>query len=100
MHELAIIFSFVLIISAIALGVGSSIHKRHLEYRERKDAIGHQNAISNSSGTAEKVEKLEQRVRVLERLATDRGQDLASQIEDLRSLPDADFAPSSREKVQ
>ena len=33
---------------------------------------------------AAKAQKLEARVRVLERIATDRGSDLAMQIEDLR----------------
>ena len=34
------------------------------------------------------TERLEQRVRVLERIVTDRGMDLSGEIERLRSLPD------------
>ena len=36
---------------------------------------------------ASHVEQLEARVRVLERIATDKGADLAQQIEDLRGPP-------------
>ncbi|WP_374281182.1 hypothetical protein [Novosphingobium sp.] len=36
------------------------------------------------SADAEETERLEARVRVLERIATDKGQDLARQIEQLR----------------
>ncbi|MES2754436.1 MAG: hypothetical protein V4659_07200 [Pseudomonadota bacterium] len=36
---------------------------------------------------AAQTERLEQRVRVLERIITDRGQDLAGEIENLRATP-------------
>jgi hypothetical protein len=49
---------------------------------------------AQSSATAERTaqyaaqtERLEQRVRVLERIITEKGVDLASQIEDLRHRP-------------
>lgn len=100
MPELAIIFGFILIIASIALGVGSSIHKRQLQYRERKDAIEREQAGNSTSDASQKIEQLEQRVRVLERLATDRGQDLASQIEELRGLPDLKMSTNKVEKVQ
>ncbi|WP_271438299.1 hypothetical protein [Pontixanthobacter luteolus] len=99
MGELAIIFGFILIVTIISLGFGSSMHKRQIAYKERKEAIERERSDAGPSASAKTIEKLEQRVRVLERLATDRGQDLASQIEDLRSLPDMEFHTASREKA-
>lgn len=100
MGELAIIFGFVIIAALIAFGFGSSIHKRQIAYKERKDALERERSDANAPGTARTVAQLEKRVRVLERLATDRGQDLASQIEDLRSLPDVEIKTENQEKVQ
>lgn len=99
MGELAIIFGFILIVTIVSLGFGSSMHKRQIAYKERKEAIERERSDAAPSASAKKIEKLEQRVRVLERLATDRGQDLASQIEDLRSLPDSVFQAADREKA-
>ncbi|MXP45982.1 hypothetical protein GRI43_01065 [Altererythrobacter luteolus] len=99
MGELAIIFGFILIVTIVSLGFGSSMHKRQIAYKERKEAIERGRSDAAPSASAKKIEKLEQRVRVLERLATDRGQDLASQIEDLRSLPDSVFQAAEREKA-
>ena len=97
MEELIVIFGFVLIIASIALGVGSSIHKRQIEYKERKDALERENFGANPDGSAKKIEQLEQRVRVLERLATDRGQDLAHQIEELRESTGVELKIASKE---
>lgn len=92
MGELAVIFTFILLISLIAFGMGGAIHKRDLEFKQRKLEL----QASKSSGigpeAAQKIEGLEQRVRVLERLATDRGQDLALQIENLRGSAQPEIA--------
>ena len=86
MGELAVIFGFILIISIFALGVGSGIHKRHLAYKERKEVLDRENRATNPPASARKIEQLEQRVRVLERIATENRSDLAAQIEQLRDL--------------
>jgi hypothetical protein len=100
MHPLVIIFSFIIVATIISFAFGSVIHKRQIAYKERKEALDRESRGADPAGSAKKVEKLEQRVRVLERLATDRSPDLASQIEDLRGLPDTDLTPSEAEKVQ
>lgn len=84
MGELAVIFGFILLISIIALGMGGAMHKRDLEFKQRKLELQAGKASGIGPEAAQKIEALEQRVRVLERLATDRGQDLALQIENLR----------------
>ncbi|WP_336987126.1 hypothetical protein [Altererythrobacter aquiaggeris] len=82
--NLMLIFAFVLVIVTLVFAIGSGMHKRQLAYRERKEAFERQTGLADPAATSIKVEQLEQRVRVLERLATDRGQDLALQIEELR----------------
>ncbi|MHA7819664.1 MAG: hypothetical protein ACX930_08480 [Erythrobacter sp.] len=84
MPELVIIFSFVLVVSFVALAFGSSMHKRQLEYKERKEALEREQRHTDPSGSNERIKHLEDRVRVLERLATDRGATLADEIEALR----------------
>jgi len=65
----------------------ATMFKRFMAFKERQ--LG-----TTASATAEKaaqygahIERLEARVRVLERIATDKGVDLAQQIEDLRGSP-------------
>lgn len=84
MPELAIIFSFVLVISILSFVFASSIHKRQLAYKERKEALKRELSSADPNGTNERIKHLEDRVRVLERLATDRGATLADEIEALR----------------
>lgn len=88
MPEVAIIFSFILVTTIVSFMFGSGIHKRQIAYKERKDAIERERADGNSGGSNEKVKQLEERVRVLERLATDRGQTLADEINALRDERD------------
>ncbi|WP_425517014.1 hypothetical protein [Sphingobium xanthum] len=60
------------------------MHKRNTALRERElDVLGSQTA-EKAAQYAAQVERLEQRVRVLERIATDRGADLSDEIELLR----------------
>ena len=82
--ELIIIFGFVVVLTVLSFGFGSSIHKRQLAYKERKEAIERERADGGPSGSNERIKQLEDRVRVLERLATDRGATLADEIEALR----------------
>jgi hypothetical protein len=97
MPELVIIFSFIIVLALIVFGTLATMHKRTLAYRERQRALDREDAGSNPTGAKKKVEQLEHRVRVLERLATDRGPDLVLQIEELRGTAAPDFAPSNEE---
>jgi hypothetical protein len=71
---------------AVTILIGT-MFGRFMKYKERQ--LG-----ATADATAEKaaqygahIERLEARVRVLERIATDKGADLAQQIEDLRASP-------------
>lgn len=97
MPEIAIIFMGVIFLAIIVFGTISGVHKRTLAYREREKALDREASGARSGGASEKVEQLEQRVRVLERLATDRGQDLALQIENLREPATNNFSPTLEE---
>lgn len=83
-EELFTILVFIVAVTAIVLGVGSHIFKRHLDYKEKAMELMADRTAEKAAQYAAKSEQLEQRVRVLERIATDRGADVAMQIEDLR----------------
>lgn len=90
--DLVLIFGFILtalvVIGLTANGIVSKVlaHKKEMsELNQRSDEI----ASSKSS------DLIEERLRVLERIATDRKPDLASQIEQLREIPSA---PQARAK--
>lgn len=55
-----------------------------LELKRRQMELAATTAGEAAAQYAAKIERLEQRVQVLERIATDRGQDLALEIERLR----------------
>ena len=73
-----------MVIVPVVLGVGSDIFKRWLSYREKELELMADRSAQKAVEYAAKVEKLESRMQVLERIATDRGQQLAMEIEDLR----------------
>lgn len=81
---MALALIFLVIIIPITLGVGSDIFKRVLAYREKQLELMAERSAEKAAHYAEKVEKLEARMQVLERIATDRGAQLAMEIEDLR----------------
>ena len=90
MHELqdngALIFMLALVVIGlpVLLGVGSEMLKTWLKHKERMaEALTAQTA-EKAAQYAAHTERLEQRVRVLERIATDRGADLADEIALLR----------------
>lgn len=59
-------------------------YKRHLSFKERQLELTASQTAEKAAQYAAHSERLEARVRVLERIATDKGQDLATAIEDLR----------------
>lgn len=67
----------------------AGVVKRWLSIKEKQiEALKHQ-AADKAALHAAQTERLEQRVRVLERIATDRGIDVAEEIERLRDRPTA-----------
>lgn len=61
--------------------------KRWLDLKERQMELAASTAGEQAAQYAAKIERLEQRVQVLERIATDRGGQLSMEIEKLRLAP-------------
>jgi hypothetical protein len=73
-----------LIATTILIG---TIFKRIMSYKEKQLVLTADRTAEKAAQYASHVQLLEERVRVLERIATDKGADLASQIEALRGEP-------------
>lgn len=87
--DLILIFGFILLTLMIVMPMAYLFQKREAEHKERKlelqaraeEARAEQARFSNGD-----YSKMEERVRVLERIATDGNHALASQIDELRKL--------------
>lgn len=66
---------------------GGVFVKPYLAFRQRQLEVESHMVAEKAAQYAAQTERLEQRVRVLERIITDRGHDLAGEIEDLRNTP-------------
>ena len=85
-NSMLLFFMIVVGIPVIA-GVFADIYKRHLRFKERElELLGNQTA-ERAAQYAAHTERLEQRVRVLERIVTDKGIAVSDEIERLRSEP-------------
>ena len=80
---------FALLIPILAI-LSRSVFKPWLELQHRKAELDADKVAEKAAQYAAQTERLEQRVRVLERIATDRGADLAHDIELLRDEPRRD----------
>ncbi|HAU22658.1 MAG TPA: hypothetical protein DCS24_08725 [Erythrobacter sp.] len=101
--DLLLIFTFVLVIATIALTMAQVFHRRAVRHEERKLELKARIAEAKSGETevsSDAHRKLEERVRVLERIVTDGNDDLARQIESLRDLQEIDQLTDKREKAQ
>ncbi len=79
-----LIFFVIVVGIPVAFGVGNDMFKRWLKHKEKMaEALSAQTA-ERAAQYAAHTERLEQRVRVLERIVTDKGMDLSDQIERLR----------------
>ena len=76
------------IVIGVLILVGT-VFKRFMAFKERQLGLTADRTAEKAAQYASHVEQLEARVRVLERIATDKGADLAQQIDDLRGLPQA-----------
>jgi hypothetical protein len=71
----------------VVFGVGSEMLKTWLKHKERMATALNAQAAEKAAQYAAHTERLEQRMRVLERIVTDRGIDVATEIEKLRGEP-------------
>ncbi len=97
---------FLIPLIAIIMGVSIPITAIKLKHREKIEQMRLAAAGNRDSGYTvqqdARIEELEDRVRVLERIVTDGGYDLAHKIEalrDERSLNAPLDAPATREKI-
>lgn len=78
-------------IMGIACGMiailAGTVFKPWMALQQRKMELEAQMVAEKAAQYAAQTERLEQRVRVLERIITDKGVDLADQIERLRDEP-------------
>jgi len=84
----AIVFAALMIGLVSILGVIADIYKRRLALKERTLELAAKDRADQATHFAAQAQRLEQRVRVLERIATDTKRNaaggLADQIKDLR----------------
>ena len=83
-EDLIIVLVFMVIVIPVVLGIGSDIYKRRLAFRERELELFSKQTAEKAAQYASHTRELEERVRVLERIVTDKGFDTAAQIEALR----------------
>ena len=87
---------FALLIPIVAI-VSSTVIRPWFKLRERQMELNARLVAEKAAQYAAKTDRLEERVRVLERIATDRGADLAHEIEQLRDdRPPAPMPLASR----
>lgn len=79
-----ILFFVIVVGLPVTLGVGSDIFKRWAKLKEKQMELAAHLAADKAAAQATHIERLEARMRVLERIATDRSPQLAAEIEDLR----------------
>lgn len=75
---------FIVVGIPVILLFGQPFLKRLLEHRERRMEIEARLTAEKAAQYAAQTERLEQRVRVLERIVTDKGLDVSDEIERLR----------------
>ena len=80
----SVFFTMVVVIPVVT-AAWTDAHKRRLALRQRELELTASSTAEKAAQYAAHVERLEQRVRVLERIATDKDAGLAAQIDDLRA---------------
>ncbi len=79
------IWFFVIVVAVPVIGgIAGDIAKRWIRLKEKQLEHAATLAADKATVQAAHIERLEQRMRVLERIATDKGAHLAAEIEDLR----------------
>jgi hypothetical protein len=88
MHRITdILLAFIVIGIPTILIFGQGLIRRLIDHREKRMEIEARMTAEKAAQYAAQTERLEQRVRVLERIVTDRGIDVADEIERLRDEP-------------
>lgn len=86
MNATAIAFFFIVVGIPVIAGIGSDMFRRWLKHKEAMAKVLAAETAEKAAQYAAHTERLEQRVRVLERIVTDRGIGIADEIEKLRDV--------------
>ncbi len=79
------IWFFVIVVGVpVVAGILGDTAKRWIRLKEKQLELQSRDTAERAAQYGAHVERLEQRVRVLERIAIDKGTHLAAEIEDLR----------------
>jgi hypothetical protein len=84
MDATMIVFFIIVVGIPVVIGVGGDVVKRWIRLKERQLELTSSQTAEKAAQYAAHTERLEQRVRVLERIVTDKGIDLSDEIERLR----------------
>ena len=84
MDSTMIVFFIIVVGIPVLVGVGGDVMKRWIRLKERQLELTSSQTAEKAAQYAAHTERLEQRVRVLERIVTDKGIDLSDEIERLR----------------
>lgn len=83
MNPVAMVFIAAIVVGLPTIMLTFAFH-RFFKFREKKLEVDALNAAEKAAQYASRSTELEQRVRVLEQIVTDRGAETAAQIEALR----------------
>jgi hypothetical protein len=82
-----VLVAFIVIGLPVILIFGQPLIRRWFDHREKRMEMEMRMAAEKAAQYAAHSERLEQRVRVLERIVTDKGIDVSDEIEKLRDRP-------------
>ena len=83
-----VLFFLIVVGIPTIFGILSDVHKRHTKFRIEQMRLTSEQTAEKAAQYVGHIERLEQRVRVLERIVTDKGFETAMAIEDLRDNPE------------
>lgn len=84
MGNIAVLIPILGILCGLVAIIGGVFIRPWMRLKERQLELQGRETAEKAAQYAAQTERLEQRVRVLERIATDKGAHLAAEIEDLR----------------
>ena len=96
------IFAVLPMLAPFLMVVGIVWVKSHAKLEEKRIAATAENSAEKAAQYASRITEMEDRIRVLERIVTDGGYDVASQIEALRDTRRVEHqleAPERKERV-
>lgn len=86
-NDFILMFFMIVVGIPVLVGVGGDVMKRWIKYKERELELLGDRTAERAAQYAAQTERLEQRVRVLERIVTDKGIEVGDEIERLRDQP-------------